>query len=394
MAFVWVDSLPAQTSSVLWMEGGPIASFALMLEPSGRVALTYGQQDAWRGTIRSVHRVGRKAWHHVALVYEPTGNGSVHLLLNGIEEASATLPLPGGLDQSPSSRLAIGTFAGNTRYDLKGMIDEVKFIQFSPASAYIDAVRQEHGLHFRNRVLADLIAAGRITGAQIDDFREPTFHSTSLLRAHVASFYTPATECQPSPTCPRPLDPLTPFPNGWAGSYVYPMFGAPEILGPEAGEANGRYNSLYLNLSEPCVAVGPGCPELGGPRVTGYCGSAALTLWGVYKAFGYPTRKYIVLAAPEFEYTDSHAVTSVYVLENAASGRFLLQDATFNVSGRVGSTYYSVEELAAVQQPYPILDDGGYNFFGSGLSGNRWTWTTRYWSYFNALVDVYSTWTK
>jgi len=394
MAYVWVDEMPSKTSNILQWSGNGSASFSLSLDPRGVVSVGYGQQNAWRGRLIATHRIGRKSWHHVAFVYQPVGNGIVRLLVNGVEQASAVLPLAGGLDQNPIAPVAMGTSRYNSNSDLPGKLDEVKLIQFSPASGYVEAVRNEHALHFRNRVIEDMIAMGRLSSDQVDRLNEPTFDSTSLLRAHVAAFYSAANACQPAPNCPRPRDPLKIAVGASKVDYVYPLNSLPTIYGDESGDLNGRYNSLYLNLSEPCAAVGPGCGEAGRPRVTGYCGSAALTLWAVYKAFGFTARKYDFINGTEFDYNDSHVLTSVYVIDPGAGSRFLMQDPTFNVSGKVGSNYYSVEEFPSLRELRPTLDDGGYDFFGAGPDRQISRFADRYWNYFNGLVQLYPAWEK
>gem|GEM_PF-6735437 len=134
--------------------------------------------------------------------------------------------------------------------------------------------------------------------------------------------------------------------------YIYPAYG---------GDAQPS-NSLYLRLDEPVSSPS---------AVTGYCGASALTLWAVYRAFGYEVRKTDWVGgsinSQDFHYDMSHVLTDVFMRDYQ---KYVMQDSTYNISGVITMSNTiipnSVLELALVfsdpQYSPSVFSDGGYNY--------------------------------
>ena len=380
--FVWLNADPANTSAVLWHEGAGTTGFAVYINPDGTVSAQSGQNgSAWTCPITTTTRLGKSAWHHVALVWDTT---SLRLLLNGVQEGSARCAMP---DQSATYPVSFGAryVGGTSYYVLDGALDEMKYFQFDPGS-YLDAngepfVLQEHGLYLRKTVLSDLGLSGNP-----ELFNSPTFDATSRLRAHVSGYFRyGVNDC-------APLDPLGPAnPGGPTSSgvvtYVHPN-AAPSVVDAPAG----------LPTPAGCVSAQPSpgsrytdslYDRIKSGRTSGYCAAASFMLYGVYRAFGYPARRFDVLNGPAFSYTDSHSTTDVYVIE---AGKFVLQDATYNVSGQASTgEFYAVTDMflfGSGGAPKPTLSDGGY-----GVTNQRWPYNSvAAAGFFGSFAGLYAFW--
>src|SRR5437016_7179312 len=174
MAFVWVDQFSSTQQSVLWAEGNDPqtnqkkADFAITVGTTGVVTAAIGHNGVWAKYLFSKNKVGLKAWHHVALVWDTQ---SYCLLVDGVPQGSVVDPAPP--DEALQVPVAIGAFysGGNPKYILNGSIDEVKFLKFTPGSfspvgdapapgASGNFVLNETGLELRKVVLSDMIAKG------------------------------------------------------------------------------------------------------------------------------------------------------------------------------------------------------------------------------------------
>ena len=386
--FVWLNAEPTSAQAIFWQEGPSLTGVAVYVTTGGTVyALAGNSGQPWNCVLRSTRVIGTQAWHHVALAWH---SDTLRLLLNGVEEqsASCSMPDPGvpGVPVSFGARYV----GGSAQYVLDGALDEIKYFQYDPASYLNSAgdpfLMQEHGLYLRKTVLEDL----GLTGSA-DLFKSPTFEATSRLRALVSGFYREAVfQC-------APLDPLGPAsPSGPIESglvaYVHPnaplsVVAAPEGLAMPNGcrtielTPGSRYtNSLYDRIKN--------------GRTSGYCASAAFILFGVYKAFGYPVRWFSVLNGPAFAYTDSHTTVDVYTME--ADG-FVLQDPTYNVSGRTAAgeyygvpeiSYFSVPRPAGNPTPIPEFTDGGYR-----VPNQRWAYVgAAFVTFFKGIYSFVPSW--
>ena len=277
----------------------------------GRLAVSVGDGPSWKYHLSSRHHVGIQSWQHVALAWDTQ---KWMLYLNGILEDSVASADP----PEWATKLTLGSFyyGGSGRYILDGALDEVKLITLT-ATSVEDVLQHEYGMAFRHRVLSDLATRfdPRIPRdpylpslPDLDRFNSATFDSTSVLRAAINSLFTDDRKR-------LPLDPLS-VKSGIL-NYVYPAYG---------GDAQPS-NSLYLRLQEPASA-----PDV----VTGYCGTAALTLWAVYRAFGYEVRKHDWVGGningQDFYYDTSHVLTEVFIRDFQ---KYVMQDPTYNISGVV-----------------------------------------------------------
>lgn len=381
-AFVWLNSDPVTTNAVFWQEGPGATGIALYINAGGSVSAQAGHNgSAWTCPIRTTTTLGRNAWHHVALVWNA---GTLRVLLNGVEEGSTSCAMP---DQSATYPVSFGAryIGGTSYYVLDGALDEIKYFQFDSGS-YLNAagdpfILQEHGLYLRKTVLADLGL-----GSSPDLFKSPTFDATSRLRAHVSGYFLYGVD-----DC-APLDPLGPAnPAGPTGSgvvtYVHPnaapsVVTAPSNLPTPGGcvSAQPKPGSQYTDSLYDRIKNG---------RTSGYCGAASFMLYGVYRAFGYPARRFDVLNGPEFSYTDSHSTTDVYVTD---AGKFVLQDATYNISGHTSTgEFYGAPDVflfASGGAAKPALSDGGYT-----VANQRWPYdSTNAAAFFRSFVALYGYW--
>jgi hypothetical protein len=380
-AFVWLNADPTTTNAIFWQEAPGTTGIAVYVNAGGTVSAQAGHQgQGWTCPIISTATLGKNAWHHVALVWDTV---SLRLLLNGVQEGSTACAMP---DQSAVHPVSFGArhIGGTSYYVLDGALDEIKYFQFDPSS-YQNAsgdpfVLQEHGLYLRRTVLSDLGLS-----SSPDLFKSPTFEATSRLRALVSGFFLAGVnDC-------APLDPLGPAnPAGPLGSgvvaYVHPnaelsvVPAADPVVPGGCVAATPKPGSVYTNSLYDRLKTG---------RTSGYCGAASFTLFAVYRAFGYAARRFDVLNAPIFSYTDSHSTTDVYVTD---AGGFVLQDATYNISGLAGSgEYYSATEIFALARPgatLPAFSDNGYT-----VTNQRWPYTgPAVTSFFGSFVGLYAFW--
>lgn len=388
MAFVWLDQFSTTAQSILWSEGRAspgsyAAGFAIVVGSKGSILASIGHNGSWTSQLASTNTVGLKAWHHVALVWD---TGTYYLLVDGTVQssvASTTVP-----DASPNVPVAIGSFynAGNPTYLLNGSVDEIKFVKFTPGTFATNGdapapgvagnfVLNETGLQLRKTVLNDLALRGVTTAGNSDSFATPTFAATSILRAYVNSFFSEEMLTQPQET-------LWPWSPPFEAN-VFPLSG----VDPLGNSPPSSQFSLYLRMRD--------------RKTIGLCESAALTLWGVYKAFGYATRKYDWVTAPsDFAYTDSHALDEVYVYDTANGiNQYVMQDPTYNVSGKnissSPSIYNSVMDLYGIRAAAPSVmpfSNNGYNYNTAPL------WTVplnplKYFFYFHSITNIYDSWT-
>jgi hypothetical protein len=344
MAFVWLDADLGPTAlpqTILWQEGPDAGRYkpgvTLYVQAGNQVVGMIGRNGVWAAdkVLVTRNRLGAGAWHHVALVWD---GSMLRLLLDGIEEAATPCTFaPDGSSSTDSlDKVGVGAFYNGGRlennYVLSGAVDEVKLVQF-PIGTYDPSnsfVLREHGLRFRKALLDDMAAAGLIAPgtADYDRFREATLESTGRIRALISSFFTVESQ---NPAIP--LDPISTWSAG-VMNYVYPD--APAI----ASEGN----SMYMRIRNGAA--------------TGYCGAAATLLFAAYKAFGFSTRLFDVVDGADFNYAGSHVTTDVYL---PSLGRYVLQDATYNVSGVAGTGTLDVFDMIgrsrAASLP-PLTDDG------------------------------------
>src|SRR6266853_3764079 len=387
MAFVWIDQFSSTQQSVLWAEGNDPqtnrkkADFAITVGTTGVVVAAIGHNGVWSEYLLSKNRVGLKAWHHVALVWDTQ---SYYLLVDGVLQGSVVDAAPP--DEASQVPVAIGAFyaGGNPNFILNGAIDEVKFLKFTPGSfwpvgdapapgASGNFVLNEAGLELRKTVLADMIARGILAPSNADMFATPTFAATSTLRAYINSFFNSTMALQPQETFAGY--------STWVENYVFPVSGVdPSGLSPPSI----RY-SLFMRVSTTATY--------------GYCEAAALTLWGVYKAFGYAARKYDWMSGPtDYDYLDSHALTEVFTLDPGLGiAQYVIQDPTYNLSGRDDRTspavYRNAMDLYQLQvQPPAVMpfSDNGYNYNSSPI----WTVPSPldYFSDFNSPTAILNSW--
>lgn len=390
MAFVWVDQSSSVMQSVLWAEGvdpqtqTSKAGFSVTIGTTGVVTASIGHNGVWAHYLSSINKVGLKAWHHVALVWDTQ---TYYLLLDGVLQGSVADAAPP--DEALQVPIAVGAFysGGNPRYLLNGSIDEVKFMKFTPGSfstsgdapapgAAGNFVLNEAGLELRKIVFSDLIAKGILVAGNVDLFTTPTFAATSTLRAYVNSFYNMTMTQQPVETFPG-------LSSAAVETYVFPLTG----VDPQGYSPPSPNYSLFMRMRA--------------PTTNGYCESAALTLWGVYKAFGYAARKYDWMSGPnDFQYTDSHSLVEVFTQDTSLGlSQYVMQDPTFNISGRDNSTsptlYRNVTDLYPLQVQPPAsmpFNNNGYNYNPSPI----WTITSplNYFFYFNSPTAILNSWSS
>ncbi len=365
MAFVWLDADLGPTAlpqTILWQEGmdrtGYKAGFTLYVMQGNRIGAVIGRNGSWAydKALASRHGIGAGAWHHVALVWD---GWTLRLLLDGIEEAAVPC------DFTPDGSSAVGSWVklgvGNyyqggsaaNHYVLQGAVDEVKLVQF-PIGTYDpnnSFVLREHGLRFRKALLDDMAAVGLIAAgdAEYEVFRDANPKSTGKIRALVNSLFTVESQ-----SWRIPLDPIDTWATGVL-NYVYPD--APAI-------ADGN-NSFYIRVKT--------------LRSTGYCVAAATILYAAYKAFGYSTRRFDLINDADFNYWDSHMTTDVYM---PAVGQYVIQDATYNVSGLTTTGAIDVFDAIGLSRAHtlPALDNDGYVV---NTVSHAWTYQTNlFFSYF------------
>ncbi len=364
MTFVWLDQLNDR-QAILWHEGmdsqtgAYVAAFSLSVMPDGRVVLAIGRDAQWRTSITSTRTIGIKSWHHVAFAWDTQ---RIRLLIDGIEDGQTWWPY--ALEESAVVPIMIGSYyySGNPKWVLNGAVDELKLVQFPVTSSNASSfafVLQEQALLFRKIVLDDMKAAGVIGRNDDNRFRSPTLEATSLLRAWVNSFFTRDRICLRLGSYDRKQDTVFPVSGNVTtdGSLTSLSSMCNDACSRcSAPATNSVYNSSYLNLRDGVV--------------TGYCGLAAATLWGVYQAFGYPARVLDYVNDMDVRYSDSHSTTEVYTVE---AQKFVMQDPTYNISGLQsgysnlcgGSSYCAVPDLPAFAQPLLSslpFGDGGYQF--------------------------------
>ena len=364
MAFVWTNGYSSSAQTILWNEGANplgyyVAGFAIAILSDGRLAVSVGDGPSWKYRLSSRHHVGIQSWQHVALAWDTQ---KWMLYLNGFLEDSVASADP----PEWATKLTLGSFyyGGAGRYILDGALDEVKLITLT-ATSVENVLQHEYGMAFRHRVLSDLATRfdPRIPRdpylpslPDLDRFNSATFDSTSVLRAAINSLFT-------NDRIHLPLDPLSVSFNNLL-NYVYPAWG---------GDAQPR-NSLYLRLDEPANSPS---------AVTGYCGASALTLWAVYRAFGYEVRKTDWVGGSingqDFYYDASHVLTDVFMHNYQ---KYVMQDSTYNISGVVtidnAIIPNSVLDLALVfsdaQYSPSVFSDGGYNYNVNPIKG----WSVTY----------------
>ena len=364
MAFVWTNGFNSSAQTILWNEGANplgyyVAGFSIAILPDGRLAVSVGDGPSWAYYLRSRHHVGIQSWHHVALAWDTQ---KWMLYLNGFLEDSVASADP----PEWATKLTLGSFyyGGSGRYILDGALDEVKLISLTTTSVE-DVLQHEFGMAFRHQVLSDLATRfdPRIPRdpylpslPDLDRFNSATFDSTSVLRAAINSLFT-------NDRGSLPVDPLSVRSEGFL-NYVYPAWG---------GDAQPS-NSLYLRLEEP-----PNSPY----AVIGHCGTAALTLWAVYRAFGYEVRYTDWVGgssnSQDFYYDTSHVLTDVFMRDYH---RYVMQDSTYNISGVVtmggALILNSVLDLALVfsdaRYSPSVFSDGGYNYNVNPIKG----WSVTY----------------
>jgi hypothetical protein len=384
MGFIWVKELNDGTQAILWHEGYDsaakkhIAGMTIALNQKGQVVASVGHNGQWVTTLQSINTVGVNTWHHVALIWDTY---TYYLMVNGVQQASINSSIPP--DESPNVPITFGSFYnnGNPKYLLSGFLDEFKFIKFNKASFFpkgttpsSNFVLGEHGLMFRLTILQDLIGNGVISKSEYNSFNSGTFKYTSILRAWINSFFTTS-------RAGLPFDPLGPANNGFE-NYVYPTNGVLPATNPESA-------SLYLRLKN--------------SKATGFCGAAALTLWGVFKALGYPTRYYDWMNNADFEYTGSHVLTEVYLPE---ANQYVMQDPTYNLGGynEFTSSYNGAMDLYVLHKNVPLglpFDNGGYNFNSDPVVNTNVspdseypTFAAYYFSLFDAPATIFDTWSQ
>jgi hypothetical protein len=351
-AFVWTNGYSSSPQTILWNEGtNPlghyVAGFAIVILSDGRLGVSVGHGPAWTYHLRSHHHVGRQSWQHVALAWDTE---KWMLYLNGFLEASVA----SAASPEWATILTLGSFysGGAGLYILDGALDEVKLMTLT-TTAVEDVLQHEYGMAFRHRVLSDLVTKYvphvprdpyLPSWPDLDRFNSATFDATSVLRAAVNSLFS-------DDRITLPLDPLSASSSNVL-DYVYPAYG---------GNAYPS-NSLYVRLQEPVSS-----PDV----VTGYCGTASLTLWAVYRAFGYEVRRTDWVGgnihSQDFYYDTSHSLNEVFMYDYQ---KYIMQDPTFNISGVVtlGGTIIpnSVLDLLFlfVDAHYSpsVFSDGGYHY--------------------------------
>ena len=307
-------------------------SLRLTLAAGGQVELRVGAADGRELRLRSGARLGAQAWHQVA--WSLAGSG-VTLFLDGKPEAWADLAGPDR--PGPVGALRIGAAADpHAPVPFQGGIDQLAICAAPLTPALL--AQLEPGLALRAMVLADLRGKGLLEEGE--DLGSPSFRASSILRAYVHTLVDPGDAGR------LPPDPL-PLKEMQRNGFERYVFSGGLERGPD-----GAYPSLYLNLAAKVR--------------TGYCGALALTLWGVYKAFGFQpeNRDYI-----HRNRLDSHVLTEVFVTEQP--GR-VMQDPTYDLCGRWTGPrgqdrYLGLDEVAAFAgrwRPGCLFPfgDGGFAF--------------------------------
>ena len=134
----------------------------------------------------------------------------------------------------------------------------------------------------------------------------------------------------------------------------------------------------------------------------GYCAAAAVTLWGLYKSFGYAARKYDWMSGPtDFQYQNSHALTEVYTYDTGAGiAQYVMEDPTYNISGQdartVPAVYRNVLDLYGMQAALPAtmpFNNNGYAYNPTPI----WmvpSAPSAYFYYFNSPTTIFDSWTQ
>jgi hypothetical protein len=359
MGWVFIEALGG-TQGVIWQEGLDLGAvqingIKIYVDAAGKVNASIGAAGAWALNMQSARTIGVRAWHHVALAYD---GANAYIYVDGqLDQTSAYGSAP---QSSATSPIALGAQygAGAGTNILNGAIDEVKFITF-PVSGGLGFILKEPWLAFKAQVVADLKAAGKITNnvAGENSLNSPTRAATNILRAWINSFITNA----------RAGLPVQPY--AYSVSSAYPIDGV--LLSAIIG-----VNSTYQNLKNGVT--------------TGLCGVIGETLWGVFQAFGFPSRIYDMVNAPDWRYSNSHVTVEVWMTDN---GSFCLQDATYNIMGvQTGAgtnpgKYNTVEDVKYYtgSATLPWGDDGvNYN------ADRRFTLSNlaSYQSYFVNFVNI------
>lgn len=380
MGFVWIDEFqPGVPQAILWNEGWDflsrryITGLTIAVRDSGEIGVSIGRNGSWVGRLYSRNKIGVKAWHHVALVWD---GQAYFLMLDGILQSTLGSTFPP--DEAPSIPTTIGSYyrRGKPKFVLNGAIDELKLVKFSIGSFSATSPSQnfvlgEHGLLFRKTILDDMIAAGHLSSENTDIFASPTFQATSMLRAWINSFYT-------LDRLSLPQDSLN-LSSGSFADYAFPVLGQDNV--PTTA------NSLYLRIKAP--QSDPGA------RLT-YCGGSAITLWAAFKAFGFAAHYHDWMNADDLSYTDSHVVTEVYTVDTAIPGKYVMQDPTWNLSGYSSTTgtYSGVLDIhdAAGLAPTTLpFDNAGYNYNVNPILPPTPT-AEQYFGYFGSPATIWNSW--
>jgi hypothetical protein len=299
MGWVWTEGLSGN-QGIIWQEGLDLSSVQIngvkiYLDASGFVHASIGAAGAWVLNMTSARTVGVRAWHHVALAWDGV---NAYLYIDGVvDQTAAYTAQPQSSATSPVAFGAqYGVGAGTNV--LNGAIDEFKFVTF-PVSGGLGFILQQPWLAFRQQVIADLKAAGKIanTVAGENSLNSPTRLAGNILRAWVNSFITLARQFLPMQ------------------QYVYSLNNVYPIDGVVLAAGTG-VNSTYLNLRDGAT--------------TAFCGGISQCLWGVYQAFGFAARIFDSTIGPDVRYPESHVVTECWMIE---AGQDVIQDGTYNHVG-------------------------------------------------------------